>query len=77
MDNSITITEDQLWEIDNALRLAQAYLRKVRQWKEGKIELAVEGCDPPYCPDDEELKSETERLETLIKEMDALYKEYN
>ena len=77
MDNSITITEDQLWEIDNALRLAQAYLRKVRQWKEGKIELAVEGCDPPYCPSDEELKSETVRLETLIQEMDALYKEYN
>ncbi len=77
MTKTVTITDDQLWEIDNALRLAQAYLRKVRQWKEGKIELAVEGCDPPYRPSDDELKEETERLETLIKEMDALYSEPN
>ena len=73
MTKTITITEDQLWEIDRAARYAQAYLRKLRQWKEGKIELAVEGCDPPYCPDNEELEAETKRIETLIEEMDALY----
>ena len=43
LTKTITITEDQLWEIDRAARYAQCYLRKLRQWKEGKIELAVEG----------------------------------
>ena len=73
MTKTITITEDQLWEIDVAVRYAQAYLRKVRQWKDGKIELAVEGADPPYCPDDDELKSEVDRILKLKDEMDDLY----
>lgn len=77
MTKNITITEDQLYEIDNAIRYAQAYLRKIRQWKEGKIELAVEGCDSPYCPDDDELKSEMTRIQSLIAQMDAIYDETN
>ena len=77
MTKKITITDDQLYEIDNAIRYAQAYLRKIRQWKEGKIELAVEGCDSPYCPDDDELKSEMTRIQELISQMDALYDETN
>ena len=77
MTKNITITEDQLYEIDNAIRYAQAYLRKIRQWKEGKIELAVEGCDSPYCPDDDELKSEMTRIQSLIAQVDAIYDETN
>jgi hypothetical protein len=73
MTKTITITEDQLWEIDVAVRYAQCYLRKLRQWKEGKIELAVEGCDPPHCPDDDVLKDEMDRMITLKNEMDDLY----
>ena len=38
-----------------AAKLAICYLRKMRQWNEGKIDLAVPGEDPPYRMDDEEI----------------------
>ena len=72
MVQTVTITIDQLMEIDIAARYAQAYLRKIRQWKDGKIELAIEGQDPPYCPDDEELMEEIKRIKTLISQMDKI-----
>jgi hypothetical protein len=42
----------------------------MRQWKEGKINLAVEGCDPPYMMSDEELEREDKRAWALLQWVD-------
>ena len=66
------MTEDQLYDLSAALRHAQSYLRKMKQWKDGKIDLTVEGCDAPYMMGDEELLSEQERVWGLIEHVDSL-----
>ena len=66
------MTDDQLYDVATAARYAQAYLRKMRQWKDGKVELAVEGCDPPYMMEDEELEREEAAVSRLISEVDNL-----
>lgn len=45
--------------------LAICYLRKMRQWNEGKIDLAVPGQDPPY-------RMSSQEIEETMAEMVAL-----
>jgi hypothetical protein len=66
------MTDNQLYDMAAAARYAQAYLRKMRQWKDGKIDLAVEGCEPPYMMKEEELSTEETRVARLIDEVDEL-----
>ena len=66
------MTDDQLYDLSAALRYSQSYLRKMSQWKNGKIDLTVEGCDPPYMMGDDELKREEERVTKLIVYVDSL-----
>jgi len=51
-----------------AATLAICYLRKMRQWNEGKIDLAVPGEPPPYRMDQAELD---EAMEQMIALRDA------
>ena len=48
-----------------AAKLAICYLRKMRQWNEGKIDLAVPGEDPPYRMDDEEIDTAMDAMVAL------------
>jgi hypothetical protein len=66
------MTDDQLYDMAAAARYAQAYLRKMRQWKDGKIDLAVEGHEPPYMMGEDELSQEEARVARLIDEVDEL-----
>jgi hypothetical protein len=51
-----------------AATLAICYLRKMRQWNEGKIDLAVPGEDPPYRMDQREID---EAMQQMIALRDA------
>ena len=51
-----------------AAKLAICYLRKMRQWNEGKIDLAVPGEDPPYRMDQAEID---EAMQQMIALRDA------
>lgn len=66
------MTDDQLYDMADAARYAQAYLRKMRQWKDGKIDLTVKGCEPPYMMDEDQLSDAEERMARLIDEVDEL-----
>lgn len=48
-----------------AARLAICYLRKMRQWNQGKIDLAVPGEDPP-------LRMTAEEIDAAMASMIAL-----
>ena len=58
MNHTLTLTDEQLIELESALKLSVCYLNKMKQWKQGKIELAVEGCDPPRVLGDDEIMNE-------------------
>jgi hypothetical protein len=66
------MNDNQLYMAAKAARYAQAYLRKLKQWKDGKIELTVEGCDPPYCPSIDELEAEMADISQFIDDVDDL-----
>jgi hypothetical protein len=51
-----------------AATLAICYLRKMRQWNEGKIDLTVPGEDPPYRMDQTEID---EAMQQMIALRDA------
>ena len=50
------------------LDLEQAF----EQWKEGKIDLAVPGCDPPRMMSDDELINETATVADLHQMLDNM-----
>lgn len=52
------MNENQIYSASVASRYAICYLRKLRQWREGKIDLSIEGCDPPYMPTLEEIEED-------------------
>ena len=58
------LSEDQVYELETLVKHAHNYLNKMRQWKEGKIDLTVPGCDPPRMMSDDELHNDLE----LVKE---------
>ena len=66
------MTETQLYDLSDSLKYAMQYLRKMKQWKEGKINLAVEGCDPPYMMNDDELDCEDKKVMDLLNYVDGL-----
>ena len=45
---------------------AVCYLRKMRQWNEGKIDLQVPGYDPPYRMSNEDIKEEMDIMLKLL-----------
>ena len=51
--------------VDDAAKLAICYLRKMRQWNEGKIDLAVPGEAPPYRMTDEEINAAMDAMVAL------------
>lgn len=57
---------DKYYDMATAAQYAMQYLRKMRQWKEGKIDLAVPGCDPPRMMSDEELAEQEKMVWKLI-----------
>lgn len=61
---------DKVYEMATAAQYAMQYLRKMRQWKEGKIDLAVPGCDPPRMMSDEELAEQERMVNDLIAYLD-------
>ena len=58
MTHTLTLTDEQLIELESALKLSVCYLNKMKHWKEGKIDLQVEGCDPPRVMCDDEIMNE-------------------
>ena len=66
------MTETQLYDLSDSLKYAMQYLRKMKQWKEGKINLAVKGCDPPRMMDDDELDREDKKITDLLNYVDGL-----
>ena len=68
----MTFNDDQLYDLSQSLKYATQYLRKMEQWKKGKIDLAVEGCDTPYMMGDEELTREKERVWAMLNHVDDL-----
>ena len=68
----VTFNDDQLYDLYQSLKYATQYLRKMEQWKEGKIDMAVEGCDRPYMMSDEELTREKERVWAMLNHVDDL-----
>ena len=60
------MNQDKYYDMATAAQYAMQYLRKMRQWKEGKINLAVEGCDPPRMMSDEELAEQEKMVWDLI-----------
>ena len=72
MNTTYTITEDQAYDLSRSLRHAHNYLNKMRQWKAGKIELAVPGCDPPRVMSDDELANEYAIIADLMTYLDEL-----
>ncbi len=67
-----TISETDAYELFNALKHANNYLNKMKQWKQGKIDLAVPGCDPPRMMSDDELLNETVAVADLHQMLDDL-----
>ena len=53
----------------DAAGYAICYLRKMRQWNEGKIDLSIPGEDPPYRMSDEEIN---EAMELMCDLRDSL-----
>ena len=66
------MTETQLYDLSDSLKYAMQYLRKMKQWKEGKINMAVEGCEPPRMMDDDELDREDKKVMDLLNYVDGL-----
>ena len=66
------MTETQLYDLSDSLKYAMQYLRKMKQWKEGKINFAVEGCDAPRMMDDDELDREDKKVMDLLNYVDGL-----
>ena len=66
------LSEDQLYAIGIASRQSICYLRKLRQWREGKIDLTIEGYDPPYMPSMDEIKEEMDMMCQLRDWVDDL-----
>ena len=59
------IDETDVYELIDALKHATNYLNKMKQWKQGKIDLAVPDCDPPRMMSDDELANETATVADL------------
>ena len=51
-----------------AAKLAICYLRKMRQWNEGKIDLTVPGTDPPCRMSNQEID---ELMSAMVELRDA------
>ena len=58
------LSEDQVYELETLVKHAHNYLNKMKQWKDGKIDLTVPGCDPPRMMSDDELHNDLQ----LVKE---------
>ena len=71
-DKMFTISENDAYELVDALKHAHNYLNKMRQWKQGKIDLAVPGCDPPRMMSDDELMNETVTVAELHQMLDNM-----
>ena len=67
-----TITETDAYDLVDALKHATNYLNKMKQWKQGKIDLAVPGCDPPRMMSDDELTNETATVADLHQMLDSM-----
>ena len=66
------MTEEQLYDLSDSLKYAMQYLRKMKQWKEGKINMVVEDCDPPRMMGDDELDREDKKVMDLLNYVDGL-----
>jgi hypothetical protein len=71
-DKHFHMNEDQLYDLASTLRHANNYLNKMRQWKQGKIDLTVPGCDPPRMMSDDELANEYATCTELISLVDGM-----
>lgn len=67
-----TISESDAHDLVDALKHAYNYLNKMRQWKQGKIDLAVPGCDAPRMMSDDELINETATVADLHQMLDDM-----
>ena len=66
------IDETDVYELIDACKHATNYLNKMKQWKQGKIDLAVPGCDPPRMMSDDELANETATVADLHQMLDSM-----
>ena len=71
-NKTFTISESDVYDLIDALQHSYNYLNKMRQWKEGKIDLAVPGCDPPRMMSDDELINETATVADLHQMLDDM-----
>ena len=71
-DKHFHMSEDQLYDLASSLRHANNYLNKMRQWKQGKIDLTVPGCDAPRMMSDDELANEYSTVTNLISLVDGM-----
>ena len=66
------LTEDQVYELETLLKHSQNYLNKMKQWKEGKIDLTVPGCDPPRVMSDDEVNNDKNLVSEWLMALDEL-----
>lgn len=71
-NTDMTFTDEQLYELSSTLRHANNYLNKMKQWKQGKIDLTVPGCDAPRMMSDDELSNEYATVTELIALVDGM-----
>ena len=57
---------DKLYELEHIAKWANCYLNKMTQWNQGKIDLAVPGCDPPYRMSDDELTEAYDMVTSML-----------
>ena len=67
-----SISEDDRYQLTESLKYAVAYLRKMKQWNDGKIDLAVEGTAPPLRMDNDEIATEKDKALMLIERIEGL-----
>ena len=71
-DKMFIIDETDVYELIDVCKHATNYLNKMKQWKQGKIDLAVPGCDPPRMMSDDELTNETATVADLHQMLDSM-----
>ena len=71
-DKMFNISENDAYELIDVCKHATNYLNKMRQWKQGKIDLAVPGCDAPRMMSDDELLNETVAVAELHQMLDDM-----
>ena len=71
--NLSSLSEKDLFLLLEAAKYGQAYARKLKQYAQGKINLAVEGTEPPYNPGVDGAQAIRDMVDYVIEELERAY----